>query len=307
MRLAFNVLGVIASSTVWAQSFDPKMPESVPAVSGSIFQSAPLHYIDVSAGTGAPAAAGQEYTVHYTGWLRDGTKFDSSRDRNEPIKFVQGRRQVIAGWETGFEGMKVGGKRRLFIPYQLAYGEKGSGSIPAKAELIFDVELLDAKDVPERAPASDILLAFSDIEMKVIRLAKEIPADKYDWRPTPEVRSIREVFMHIVFGNKLLLAIALKQPTADELQLMIRGNASNEKQPVSRDAVWSMLTMSFYEVRKELETIRAGRLAGDAEFFGQTMTVRGILMKLSAHAAEHLGQLIAYARMNGIKPPWSGE
>jgi peptidylprolyl isomerase len=91
--------------------------------------------------------------VHYTGWLRDGTKFDSSRDRSTPFTFVQGRRAVIPGWDAGFEGMRVGGRRRLFIPYQLAYGEKGRNSIPPKSALIFDVELLDVKDAPP-APAA---------------------------------------------------------------------------------------------------------------------------------------------------------
>src|SRR5579885_1488579 len=104
---------------------------------------ASLRYIDLTTGSGAPAAAGKKFTVHYTGWLKDGTKFDSSVDRKEPFSFVQGRRQVITGWDIGFEGMKVGGKRKLFIPYQLAYGEAGTGPIPSNAELIFEVELLD--------------------------------------------------------------------------------------------------------------------------------------------------------------------
>ena len=122
------------------------MPAPVPAVSGKVVEFFGLRYIDVKAGDGAPAAAGQEYTVHYTGWLRDGSKFDSSVDRGTPLKFVQGRRAVIAGWDAGFEGMKVGGKRRLYLPYQLAYGELGRPpAIPPKAELIFDVELLDVK------------------------------------------------------------------------------------------------------------------------------------------------------------------
>ena len=110
----------------------------IPDVLGTPVELFSLKYIDIQQGEGAPAAAGKEFTVHYTGWLRDGTKFDSSRDHNQPSKFVQGRRMVIAGWDTGFEGMKAGGKRRLFIPYQMAYGEKGVGPIPPKAELIFN-------------------------------------------------------------------------------------------------------------------------------------------------------------------------
>ena len=93
------------------------------------------------------AEAGKVFSVHYTGWLLDGTKFDSSREK-KPLSFEQGKRKVIPGWDAGFEGMRVGGKRRLFIPYQLAYGEKGRGKIPPKAELIFDVELMDVQDPP---------------------------------------------------------------------------------------------------------------------------------------------------------------
>src|SRR6185503_16283711 len=103
-----------------------------PAVEGSPVELASLRYIDIAQGAGAPAAAGKRFTVHYTGRLRDGTKFDSSVDRKEPFDFIQGRRQVIAGWDIGFEGMRVGGKRRLYVPYQLAYGEAGSGPIPSK-------------------------------------------------------------------------------------------------------------------------------------------------------------------------------
>src|SRR5690349_3778936 len=111
---------IAAAASCSAQSFSPKMPAGVPDVSGTVEMRAPLRYIDVKIGDGAAAQPGQEYTVHYTGWLRDGTKFDSSVDRNEPFKFIQGRRMVISGWEMGFEGMKVGGRRRLFLPYQLA-------------------------------------------------------------------------------------------------------------------------------------------------------------------------------------------
>src|ERR1700678_3492766 len=107
-----------------AQTFDTRMPDSVPAVTGKVMEGAALRYIDVKLGDGAAASAGQQYTVHYTGWLRDGTKFDSSIGK-EPIEFVQGRRQVISGWEMGFEGMRVGGQRRMFIPYQIAYRALG--------------------------------------------------------------------------------------------------------------------------------------------------------------------------------------
>ena len=112
-----------------------------------------MRYQDITIGTGALAEPGQLYSVHYTGWLAaDGTKFDSSVDRGQPIEFQQGARRVIAGWDQGFEGMHIGGKRRLFIPWQLAYGAAGRGPIPAKADLIFDIELIDAHD--PNAPAA---------------------------------------------------------------------------------------------------------------------------------------------------------
>ncbi|MBC7661102.1 MAG: FKBP-type peptidyl-prolyl cis-trans isomerase [Chitinophagaceae bacterium] len=101
---------------------------------------------DVSPGTGEEAVEGKEVTVHYTGTLTDGKKFDSSHDRNEPFTFRLGAGMVIPGWEQGIKGMKVGGKRKLTIPPQLGYGERGAGGvIPPNATLLFDVELLGVK------------------------------------------------------------------------------------------------------------------------------------------------------------------
>ena len=114
-----------------------------------------LRYQEIKVGTGALAVPGQFYTVHYTGWLAsDGTKFDSSVDRGKPIEFQQGSHRVITGWDQGFEGMHVGGKRRLFIPWQLAYGEQGRAPIPPRANLIFDIELVDQRDPNAPAPTA---------------------------------------------------------------------------------------------------------------------------------------------------------
>lgn len=103
-----------------------------------------LQIEEIKLGDGDSAAAGQFVSVHYTGWLTDGTKFDSSKDRNEPFDFPLGRRNVIAGWDEGVQGMRVGGVRKLTIPPQLGYGARGAGGvIPPNATLVFEVELLD--------------------------------------------------------------------------------------------------------------------------------------------------------------------
>lgn len=105
-----------------------------------------LKYNDFVVGEGPSPETGQTVTVHYTGWLEDGTKFDSSLDRGQPFTFTIGMRQVIAGWDEGVATMKVGGKRQLVIPSDLGYGEQGAGAvIPPNATLIFEVELLDVQ------------------------------------------------------------------------------------------------------------------------------------------------------------------
>jgi peptidylprolyl isomerase len=109
-----------------------------------------LQYLDDKIGGAAAAAAGAKVTVHYTGWLDEngakGKKFDSSRDRGEPFTFTLGAKEVIAGWDEGVAGMKVGGRRTLIIPPELGYGARGAGGvIPPNATLIFDVELLQVQ------------------------------------------------------------------------------------------------------------------------------------------------------------------
>lgn len=134
---------------------DPKATEglaavgTMPAVTGTPAPLYALRYVDTKIGDGdlarmsTPPSNVVFYTVHYTGWTLDGKKFDSSVDRGQPIVFPIGLKRVISGWDTGFEGMHVGGKRRLIIPYQLAYGAAGHPpDIPEKADLVFDIELV---------------------------------------------------------------------------------------------------------------------------------------------------------------------
>lgn len=101
---------------------------------------------EITVGDGAEAAAGHTVSVHYTGWLTDGSQFDSSHDRDEAFDFRLGARQVIAGWDEGVQGMKVGGVRKLTIPSELGYGRRGAGGvIPPDATLVFEVELLEIR------------------------------------------------------------------------------------------------------------------------------------------------------------------
>ena len=98
---------------------------------------------DITVGSGAEANARQDVTLHYTGWLTNGEKFDSSKDRNDPFVFPLGGGRVISGWDEGVQGMKIGGKRKLTIPPELGYGARGAGGvIPPNATLVFEVELL---------------------------------------------------------------------------------------------------------------------------------------------------------------------
>lgn len=117
--------------------------EQAGAEGKEVTTSSGLQYIDLKVGTGATAQAGQTVSVHYTGLLENGKKFDSSVDRGQPFSFPLGAGRVIKGWDEGVQGMKVGGKRKLIIPSNLGYGARGAGGvIPPNATLIFEVELL---------------------------------------------------------------------------------------------------------------------------------------------------------------------
>lgn len=137
-----------------------ELPAPIPSIGGEERTAFALRYIDIAPGTGALAEARKCFFAHYTGWLTNGTKFDSSRDTmpngqpRTPISFPQGARRVISGWDAGFEGMRVGARRRLLIPYQLAYGELGRPPvIPPRSQLIFDVELMAVTDTLARSDA----------------------------------------------------------------------------------------------------------------------------------------------------------
>ena len=138
------VVGVVAFSGCTKKEEPAKTESSAPAAdTAAAPTSSGLKIEDLKVGTGAEAVSGKKVTVHYTGTLTDGKKFDSSLDRKQPFTFTLGAHQVIAGWDQGVAGMKVGGKRKLTIPPELGYGASGAGNvIPPNATLIFEIELL---------------------------------------------------------------------------------------------------------------------------------------------------------------------
>jgi peptidylprolyl isomerase len=138
--LALVGLGVALAAGSRADTPDEKEKEKV------ITTNSGLKYVELKEGQGEKAKKGDYVEVHYTGWLKDGTKFDSSKDRNETFKFPLGAGKVIKGWDEGVVDMKPGGKRKLIIPSNLAYGSRGYPPvIPADAELTFEVELISIK------------------------------------------------------------------------------------------------------------------------------------------------------------------
>lgn len=156
MRNLIASAGLLVATACWHRTLPLHAP--IPKIEGDRRVAFALKYTEISVGAGASVEPRKCIYAHYTGWLTDGKKFDSSRDTTDdgkprtPISFPQGARRVIAGWDLGFEGMKVGGRRRLFIPYQLAYGEAGRPPvIPPKAELVFDVEVMAVTDTLPRA------------------------------------------------------------------------------------------------------------------------------------------------------------
>jgi FKBP-type peptidyl-prolyl cis-trans isomerase len=153
LRWLLAVLAVVAVSTSVGCSTPPaavapqpapaEQPVAAPTPTEEVTE---LKIEDMVVGTGAEAVSGKTVSVHYTGWLTDGTKFDSSVDRGTPFEFQLGQGRVIRGWDEGVAGMKIGGKRKLTIPPEMGYGANGAGGvIPPNATLVFDVELLGVR------------------------------------------------------------------------------------------------------------------------------------------------------------------
>ena len=154
--IALLVALVLALVVCGCKAQQPETAEEVDAVDAArklgtptenevVAMDSGLEYIDVKVGEGAEAEAGQTVSVHYTGWLVNGTKFDSSVDRGQPFEFPLGGGRVIKGWDEGVAGMKIGGVRKLIIPSDMGYGSRDAGPIPPDSTLIFEVELLGVK------------------------------------------------------------------------------------------------------------------------------------------------------------------
>ncbi len=142
------VLALVAGCSSGCSSSEKREPAPAPAdrpETREVTTTSGLKYVDDVVGQGKKAELGKTVVVHYTGTLDDGTKFDSSRDRDKPFEFPLGEGKVIKGWDEGVAGMRVGGKRRLVIPPELGYGSRNVGPIPANSTLHFEVELLDVK------------------------------------------------------------------------------------------------------------------------------------------------------------------
>jgi FKBP-type peptidyl-prolyl cis-trans isomerase len=138
-------IDTVDSNTLGAETSAASQSSTTTMITTNTDMNDKLEILDEVIGTGAEAVAGKSITVNYLGTLTNGTKFDSSYDRNQPFTFNLGAGEVIAGWDQGFAGMKVGGKRKLTIPPSMGYGAADMGAIPPNSTLVFEVELLEVK------------------------------------------------------------------------------------------------------------------------------------------------------------------
>jgi uncharacterized damage-inducible protein DinB len=151
----------------------------------------------------------------------------------------------------------------------------------------------------------EFLFSFNDAEAKVLSLAKAMPPEKYSWRPGPGVRSVGEVYIHIANGNRLLLGMTNGMPPREEFMKLVASNEQREKTITDKAKVVADLEASFKEVHHALEAASDAQLSKSIKVFGGDTTPRGVYMIIANHVSEHMGQSVAYARMNGIVPPWS--
>lgn len=143
-----RLAGLLVGALVLLSACSTEKPyPGIPTAKGTTSTSSGLRFIDIEEGSGATPRPGNMVVVHYTGFLMDSTKFDSSIDRDEPLEFMVGVGQVIKGWDEGLLTMKTGGTRKLIIPAHLAYDDRGvPGLIPPGSDLVFDVQLLNVKE-----------------------------------------------------------------------------------------------------------------------------------------------------------------
>ncbi|HEX9166856.1 MAG TPA: DinB family protein [Gemmatimonadales bacterium] len=155
--------------------------------------------------------------------------------------------------------------------------------------------------------AGDLLADLKEVEEKLVGLAKAIPADKYQWRPAEGVRSVGEVMMHVAADNYLMPGgVGMQPPASTGIKVAdYKTVQAYENRKASRDEIIADLEVSFAHLRKALEGTTAARMGESVTFFGQQMTVQKLWILTVTHLHEHLGQGIAYARSNGVKPPWS--
>ncbi len=187
-------------------------------------------------------------------------------------------------------------------------GESRPSADSGKGRIGFDSTYfsLGVKAATPQPPAgADLSVPLTELEAHVTALAKAVPEGKYSWKPAEGVRSFQQVFLHIAYANQMLLTIALNAPDAAALKKLGEEEDKQEAAPATKDQVIQALSESFAAIHRALDRARANTLSRPADLFGTATTTNGVLIDLETHMAEHLGQAIAYARMNGIVPPWS--